>query len=160
MPVNVTVMNEGDFAENFNVTVYANTTALGTQSVFDLSNGTSATLTFIWNTTGFDYGNYTISAYAWPVPGETDTTDNNFTGGSVVVSMVGDLTGGSTNVWDFVPDGKVDGKDIAVAAKCFGSAPGAQPPEIWNPNCDVNDDGKVDGKDIAIVARHFGEKDP
>jgi hypothetical protein len=85
---------------------------------------------FTWNTTGFAKGNYTLSAYAWPVPGETDISDNNFTGGWVFVSMVGDLTGGSANVWDFVPDGKCDGKDVSVLAKCFGSIPGCSPPVI------------------------------
>jgi len=51
--------------------------------------------------------------------------------------MVGDLTGGTPNVWDFVSDGKADGKDISVAAKCFGSAPHPSRPQVWNPNCDV-----------------------
>jgi hypothetical protein len=69
------------------------------------------------------------------------------------VSMVGDLTG----PLPFVPDGKVDIRDIAVVAKCFGSAPGFPG---WNPNCDVNDDGKVDIRDISIVAKHFGEAAP
>ena len=67
------------------------------------------------------------------------------------------MPGGTTNPWDVVPDGKCDGKDIAVAAKCFGSVPGDS---LWNPNCDVNDDGKVDGKDIALVARNFGMRAP
>jgi hypothetical protein len=74
--------------------------------------------------------------------------------------MVGDLTGGTPNPWGFVPDGKVDGKDIAIVALCFGSAPGCPPPYVWNSNCDVNGDGKVDGKDIATVALHFGQADP
>jgi len=156
----VTVQNQGNFTETFNVTVYANTTAIETQTVNSMPNGTSTILTFTWNTSGFAKGKYTISAYAWPVPGETDTSDNNFTGGWVRVSMVGDLTGGTPNPWDFVPDGKVDGKDIAIVALCFGSAPGCPPPYVWNPNCDVNNDAKIDGKDIATVALHFGQADP
>ena len=159
MLINVTVSNQGDFTETFNVTVYANTTSIASQNV-TLTSGSFTTLAFTWNTSGFAKGKYTISAYVWPVPGETDTSDNNFTGGWVRVSMVGDLTGGTPNPWDFVPDRKVDGKDIAIVALCFGSAPGCLPPYIWNPNCDVNGDGKVDGKDIAIVALHFGQADP
>jgi len=31
---------------------------------------------FTWNTTSFAKGNYTIDAYAPPVPNEMDTTDN------------------------------------------------------------------------------------
>jgi len=45
-------------------------------------------LTFTWNTTGFAEGNYTISAYAWPVPGETDTADNTYINGWVVVTCM------------------------------------------------------------------------
>jgi hypothetical protein len=126
----------------------------------NLGSGASATITFAWNTSGFAKGNYSISAYAWPVPGETSTADNNFTGGWVVVSMVGDLTGGTPNVWDFVPDGKVAGVDISVVSRCFGSWPDAQPPMRWEPNCDINNNGQVDGSDVATVARHFGESSP
>jgi len=72
-------------------------------------------------------------------------------------SIIGDLTGGTSNPWDFVPDGMVDGKDITIVALCFGSAPGCPPPYIWNPHCDVNGDGKVDGKDIATVALNYGQ---
>jgi hypothetical protein len=43
----------------------------------------------------FARGNYTISAYAKPVPGETDTADNNFTGGWVIVSIKGGSDSGS-----------------------------------------------------------------
>jgi hypothetical protein len=75
-------------------------------------------------------------------------------------ALVGDLTGGSANPWDFIPDGKVDGKDIAIVALCYGSAPGCPPPHVWNSKCDVNNDGKVDGKDITIVALHFGQAGP
>ena len=83
-----------------------------------------------------------------------------------MVSMVGDLTGGSANVWDFVPDGKCDGKDVSVVAKCFGSYPGCSPPLIWNANCDITGltfglpDGTVDGRDVSLVAKHFGEHNP
>jgi ABC-type transport system substrate-binding protein len=51
------------------------------------------------------------------------------------------------------PDLKVDGKDIAAAAKAFGTIPGDP---RWNTVADVNHDYKVDGKDIASIAVHFG----
>ena len=38
-----------------------------------------------WNTTNFSIGNYNISAYAWPVPGETNTTDNLYVDGIVQI---------------------------------------------------------------------------
>jgi len=152
--INATVENQGYSTEtNISVTAYANSTAIQTLTIPSLGPSQRTTLTFIWNTTGFAKGTYTIRAYAWPVPGEKDTADNNRIDGYVIVSMVGDLTGAAP----FVPDGKVDGKDIAIVARLFGTRIG-QPGYI--PNADVNCDGKIDGKDIAIVARNFGKTDP
>jgi hypothetical protein len=155
--VTVSVQNQGNFTETFNVTVYANATSIASQNV-TLSSGNSTTKTFTWNTTGFAKGNYTISAYAWPVAGETNTANNNFSDSAHVirVSIVGDVTGVG-GLWDFVPDGKCDGKDVTAVALCFGSYPGCPPPLRWEPNCDITNDGKVDGKDITVVALHFGQ---
>jgi hypothetical protein len=153
--VSVMVANQGESIETFNLTAYANTTIIASQNI-TLQSGNSKTVTFTWNTTGFALGNYTMSAYAWPVLGETSTADNNFTGGWVVVSMVGDLTGSMP----FVPDGECDRRDIAVVANCFGSYVGCSPPLIYNTNCDLLNRGKIDGRDISLVARHFGEHTP
>jgi hypothetical protein len=51
------------------------------------------------------------------------------------------------------PDLKVDGRDITIAAKAFGTVPGDS---RWNPVCDVNHDYKIDGRDITIIAKQFG----
>lgn len=80
-----------------------------------MTGGTRTTATFTWNTTGFAKGNYTISGYATPVLGETDTTDNNRTDGWVIVAMVGDITGP-----EGVPDKKVDMRDVSLVASNFG----------------------------------------
>jgi len=119
MNINITVENQGDFTETFNVTLYANTTAIETKQV-TLISGTLTTLTFTWNTTGFAKGKYTIWAYAWPVPGETETTNNTLTDGCVYVAMIGDLTGGTPNPYDFISDGKVNIRDISIIARHFG----------------------------------------
>lgn len=66
---------------------------IGTE-VITLASGNSTALTFTWNTAGFAKGNYTISAYAWPVQGETNFDYNNCTDGSVTVTKVGDFGGG------------------------------------------------------------------
>jgi parallel beta-helix repeat protein len=57
-------------------------------------------------------------------------------------------------VGDVNMDGKVDGKDIAIVALAFGSAPGDLG---WNALADVNGDFRIDGKDIVTVAIHFGK---
>jgi hypothetical protein len=144
--MSVTAADPGNYAETFNVTVYANATYVASQNV-TLNSGDFATLAFTWNTTGFAKGNYTISAYAWPVAGETDTANNNFTDSSVYVSMVGDLN----------CDGKCDGRDITIVAKCFGSMLGEP---RYNSNCDILNRGRIDGRDITIVAKNFGKHDP
>ena len=115
--ISVTATNQGGLTETFSVTVYANTTEIETREI-TLSSGHSTTITFIWNTSGFAKGYHTISAYAWPVPGETDTADNNCPGGWILVAMVGDL-GGRVPPAFFNCDGKVDGKDLALFLKCF-----------------------------------------
>jgi parallel beta-helix repeat protein len=158
--INVTVANVGDFAETFNVTLYAGAMMVTNLTFSSMPSNTFMTYTFIWNTTGFAKGNYTIKAVADTVINETNTEDNNFTGSWALISMVGDLTGKTANVWDFVPDDKVDGSDLIVVAKCFGSSPTTPPPTKWNANCDITNDNIVDGSDLIIVSRHYGEKDP
>jgi len=144
--VTVTAADLGSYPETFNATVYANTTFVASQNITLTSEG-SENFTFTCYATGLALGNYTISAYAWPVSGETNTANNNFTDGFVYVSMVGDLN----------CDGKCDGRDITVVAKCFGSKLGDS---RYNPNCDILNRGRIDGRDITIVAKNFGKHDP
>jgi subtilase family serine protease len=146
---NVTIENRGLFSETFNITFYADATLVQTLTVHNLPGGNSTIITFAWNTTGFAYGNYTLSAYAWPVPGETNIADNNFTGGWIIVALVGDITGPSG--W---PDGDVDIRDVSAVARLFGVS---SPSPGYNPNFDINDDGDIDIKDVSTVARHYGE---
>ena len=141
--VSVTVANDGDFTETFNVTVYANATIIASQNV-TLSTGDSTTVTFTCNTTGLAKGNYTISAYATPVQGETDTADNMFSDGWVFISIPGDINADNT----------VNIIDIVRVALAFGAVP-ANP--NWDPNADINGDEVINIVDIVIVALHFGE---
>lgn len=151
----VTIRNLGDYDETFNVTLYAGNTLVDKKQIA-LAMRNSVTITFAWNTMGFGLGNYTISAYADIVPGENDTSNNGYTDKTIFISNPGDITGGTSNLWDFVPDGKVDGRDLNVVARCYCSTATSAPPLVWNANCDINNDGKVDGRDIIIVARHIG----
>ncbi len=141
--MNVTVANQGFFTETFNVTAFANATIIGSEDV-TLSAGDSTTIMFLWNTTGFAYGNYTLSAYAWPVPGETDTADNNLTGGTIYVGLPGDVNG----------DGIVDIYDAIILAGAYNSKPGDP---NWNPNTDINNDGIVDIYDAIILAGNYNK---
>jgi len=158
MSINVTVENQGSYREtNINVTAYANDTPIQTLIIPSLAPSEQTTITFTWNNAGFAKGNYTISAYAWPVPGETDTADNTYTDGNIIIAMIGDISGPTLGV----PDGKVDIRDIALVAKYFGQTVPPAPA-----NCDITGpiigvpDGKIDIRDIATVAKRFGQKDP
>jgi hypothetical protein len=67
--------------------------------------------------------------------------------------LLGDLNG----------DGGVNMKDIALAARTYGSHcpnydyQGEPASPNWNPNADINNDGVVNMKDIALVVRQFGQ---
>ncbi|MFQ5999392.1 MAG: CARDB domain-containing protein, partial [Candidatus Bathyarchaeia archaeon] len=146
MHINVTVANQGNVPDSFNVTAYCNTTPIATQAII-LANGNFTTITFLWNTTGFAKGVYTISANATIVQGETDTADNSYTDGTVRVNMVGDVA----------PEfGLVDIVDVVTAAIAYGTQRGDP---NYNPNADINGDGIIDIVDIVITAIHFGETD-
>jgi len=146
MNVSVTVANQGEYTETFNVTLYANTTFV-TSATITLLAGNSMTIIFTWNTAGFAYGKYKVSAVADTLPGEADVSDNTLADGLVAVTILGDVNG----------DLKVDGKDVAYAAKAYNTRPGQL---NWNPNADVNCDGKVDGKDLTAIAKYFGTHYP
>ncbi|NWG11073.1 nitroreductase family protein [Candidatus Bathyarchaeota archaeon] len=77
LDINVTIQNLGDYVENCSLTLYANATVIGNQTVHNFLDGTTSTLTFTWNTIGFEMGNYTLAASIEPVPDETNTDNNS-----------------------------------------------------------------------------------
>lgn len=141
--INATVANQGSYTQTFNITAHANNTAIQTQTV-TLSSGNLTTVTFTWNTTGFTYGNYTISTTASTVPGEIDTDDNIFIDDTVFVTIPGDVDG----------DGDVDPHDLVLLAKAYGAKEGDS---SYNPHCDLDGDGDVDPDDLAIFAGNYGK---
>ena len=80
----VTAVNEGTVSETLNVTLYIdlNTTVIGDEftDVIEITipagTGSGWGLIYLWNTTDALLGNYTVTAVADTVPGET-ATDNN-----------------------------------------------------------------------------------
>jgi len=158
--INVTVENQGDTTETVHITLYADQNAtiigdeysIGNQTIYGLANETSTTITFRWNTTGFTYGSYTISAVADTVLGETDTADNTLTGGIVYVGIPGDINA----------DGNVDIKDVYAVGRASGTSLEGPNPlgRSYNPNYDINDDGKIDLKDCYITCKNYGRTNP
>jgi ABC-type transport system substrate-binding protein len=161
MQVYVTVENQGDLTETFNVTAYANTTAIGEQTV-TLNSKQNTTLTFTWMTTGLtEYTNYTMSATADTLAGETDTVDNTLSDGTVTITHTGDITG----------DRKCDIQDLSRVSGAFGSLRVNDPKDSQygkyrhpvacstcphQPNTDVTGDSKVDIQDLARTSANFG----
>jgi hypothetical protein len=149
--ITVTAADLGDYRETFNVTRCANTTIIASQDV-TLSAEDSVTITFTWNTTDFALGNYTLTAYAWPVPGENNTANNNFTGGVVTVTIPGDING----------DFHVDHDDVVLLSDAYGTSP-SQPVKgscVWNPNADLDNNGLVGLVDLVTMAAHYGQHYP
>jgi len=148
----VTVENQGDFSEVFNVTVYCNETVISlldgkNYTTITLTSENSTTVTFKWNTTSVSKGNYTISVTVDEVLGETDTTDNMLVGGWVFVTIAGDVDG----------DRDVDIFDIVRMACSYNTEEG-DPKYIAN--CDIDGDGDIDMydiDDIVISAGNYGE---
>jgi parallel beta-helix repeat protein len=146
----LTVVNYSEETETFNTTLLANGTDVQTQS-FSLLTRNSTEIPFVWNTTDFVYGNYTMSAYASPAPGEIDVTDNNCTSNIPVhVGVPGDVSSTTPGVYD----GVTNMKDIAYMVMLFNTRPSSS---NWNPNADVDNDAVCNMRDIAIAVIYFNQ---
>ncbi len=141
--ITITVQNLGDFTETFNVTARVNGTDVGTKEM-TLASGDFSSLTVVWNTSGFSYGKYVVSGYAWPVVNETSTADNTKIDGTVTVGIIGDINA----------DGTVDIYDAILLASAYNSSPGSS---SWNANADINGDNIVDIYDAILLASHYNE---
>jgi hypothetical protein len=153
LSIQATVRNVGEAEESFSVKAYANGTLVGVQTVAELHCNRSTNVTFVWNCSGFAYGNYTMSAVADTVLGENNTGDNTcFANASVHVGVPGDVT----STVEGVCDGRVDLRDVTYLILLFQTRPDSP---NWKPNADVNDDGIVNIKDITIAILHFYQQE-
>ncbi len=149
LSINATVLNQGNFTETFNVTAYADQDpaiigdeiTVGTQNV-TLTSGNSTTVTFTWNTTGVTKGDYTITAEATPLPGETETADNTLSDGIVTVTWLGDLDG----------DFDVDEDDLWHFCEAFIDY---YKIGVMDPNCDFDCNCKIDEDDLWTMCAAF-----
>ena len=146
-PVNVTANDPGFFTEAFNVTLYANTTAIETQTVSNLGPEASTNLTFTWNTSGLAQGNYVLSACATTVTDETNTADNTFIGNVIAVTIPGDVDGDfHVFLWD------------AVKLLARYSVKRGEP--NYDSNCDIDGDDQIFLYDAVILLAHYGQQNP
>jgi hypothetical protein len=146
LSIQVVALNNGTVTETFDVNATYDGTLIGQQTVTSLAAGGTQTLTFSWNTAGVAAGTYTITATAVPVAGEIDLSNNAKTAQVEVVTA-------PTGHYDINGDGKVDIKDVGIAARAFGATPGTP---RWDPAADVDGSGVISIKDIALIAQQFG----
>ncbi len=143
--INVTASNPGTVGETFYVSVKANTTLLGNQSV-TVAAGGSSIVTFTWYTASMPRGNYTLGAYASQVTGETNLSNNYLSlSGLFPVLLKGDVNRDCT----------VNILDLALVGIAFTSTPGPPPSPNWNPYSDLNNDKIVNIIDMVNVANNF-----
>jgi hypothetical protein len=142
--ISVMVFNYGNDTETVKITIYANQTIIGEIYNINLTSRNFTITPFTWNTSGFAKGNYTISAVADTVAGETDTEDNTCINGVVMVTIPGDVDGSR----------RVEMVDMWLIQKRYGAVPGNSK---WEPNCDVDGSGRIEMLDMWITQKHFGE---
>ena len=88
-PVTITVVveNQGTAQETTTVTAFAGSITVGSNPI-TLGAGITDAVVLTWDTTGVPPGNYEIRGEASQVPGETDTSDNSLTDGTVTVQQL------------------------------------------------------------------------
>lgn len=146
--INVSFEERGDYVYPFNLTVFASSTLIYSERI--IPPEVNSTLWFTWNTTGFAYGNYTISANAEPLLGESDITNNNCNCSVPVhIGVPGDCSGPTVGV----PDGICSMRDIQFVIARFNAKPGDP---RWAPYADINEDGVMNMRDIQIQIFNFG----
>jgi parallel beta-helix repeat protein len=137
------VINYGVYNEIVFTGIFLNQSSIAGLVLDTMHSRSSVNLGFSvsTSTTMFTYGSYTVTAYAYPVLGETDTTDNTRSI-SVKVTIPGDISG----------DFKVDDADLNALGRNWGLV-GSQ---ILNPNADINCDDKVACADLNALGLNWG----
>jgi len=134
--INVTIKNEGDFSENFNVTAYYDSIPIEKRADITLNSGANTTLSLQWNTTFVAAGTYTIKAEANTVPSEANTTNNIFINGNIIVNLPPDYP--VANFTSF-PEKPLVGELVAFSSTSFD-----KDGYIVSWEWDFNNDGTID----------------
>lgn len=142
-PVTATVKNKGTTFENFNVTLYCNSSFVETKKVTNLGPTQHINVTFAWNTTGLILcANYTLQATADILENEANTTDNTMKCGPIWIKMLGDIDGNR----------EIDIFDVVKVTYIYKSKEGDSK---WNLMADLRRDGTIDIFDVVIVCAKY-----
>ena len=141
----ISIQNQGNFTETFNVALYTNDTINTIMEDISVENESSKVILMALNTSELAYGNYTISASAGP--GETN---NGSCSTPIHVGVPGDVSGLAQGFYD----GTTNMRDISYMILLFNTRPSSTD---WKPNADVNNDDVVNMRDIAIAIINFNK---
>lgn len=121
--INVTVQNQGTHAETFELVVNASFLIVGGLNA-TLNVTETGSFEFAWNTTGYQKGDYEISAITPVIEGEADTTDNTHTADHIFTLL---CAGHDIALITVDPLKTVVGQDysvhIQVTLKNYGTSP-------------------------------------
>lgn len=139
--INVTISNPDNSTQDFNVTLYSNTIPMASQ-IIQLANDSSTTITYVWNTTDWNKGNYTISVTVTQSANETSYV--LFANKEVCVTIPGDL------------DADFD-VDLYDAVKLLANYGTTEDDSGYDHNSDINSNGQIFLFDAVILLIHYGQ---
>lgn len=138
--INITVKNQGDTIENFDLKAFAGNLTVGSFVNITLESGTFRTYTTALNTTGMMLGDYIISTQITIFPRDLNATDDVKVSRVRLVTLPGDIN----------DDFKVNIVDLVILAKAYGSEAGES---RWNLDADLDGDGIIGLKDLIILSQ-------
>jgi hypothetical protein len=139
--VNTTIANLGDFMDTAQLSVYANSTIIGSSS-YVLAPGQSLLVPLSWNVTNLKPGCYSLKSSIATVSGEIKTANNVLVWGFVRILPLGDVN----------QDGNVNIVDFSVVAFGYLTTPASA---RWNPYGDIDNDGVIGIVDLSVVAANY-----
>jgi Dockerin type I domain len=141
--LNVSLFDLNSTTATCYVTVFANDLVIVNHTEFSVPGQSFSVFTSAWNTSGFAFGNYTLIAFAEPVPGPI-CPDSIPAVNWTVITVIGDVNA----------DFQVDIFDALTIARSFGSSKDGA---LRNPNADINNDHIVDIYDAMLMANNYGK---
>jgi len=100
---------------------------------------------YYWDTTEVPDGIYKIKVVASDGTLSSQAVSSEFTIANSISAITADIN----------RDGIVDGEDLMILGRAYGSSSGSS---RWNADADLDGDGDVDGSDMEILKTNYGRK--
>lgn len=153
--VDVTVENQGDYDESFDVVLRTDATtdstdddySIGTKTA-QLSPSSQTTLTFNWDTTNASTGSHNLTATSGPVTNESDTSDNSASTTLVVQEQIHDLAVTAVDSPSTITESETATVDVTVENQ------GDYPESTTLTLTDLDDGESLGSKSISLDSGH------